>query len=280
MEYKRMLLDDVLFAATTEDLNIPADNVKYLDIGMDAVNTTTNQCDPTELSDTLDEIHVKLGGEQIITIHFADLFALNTVWQDILPHTLEAGATTSDLNCKIEGVRLPLHVSKFGKSLSTVFTYLDNPASDTEILDASYQYREKAFANHFNIQYKEHTATTAATDYEVSLDYAGCELIGLLLNSCIIQTASLRNSTIGSIKLLVDDREVYHENWETMTRLHMCTDTIDDANWGAFFDNYRWLDFQQEPLPAGKLRALYQTVGDTAHLARFVPVYIQRNQST
>jgi hypothetical protein len=255
--------------------------VKYLDIGIQGRQCGGTACDFATLGAIIDEVQVSLGGEGIVNIHFRDLLTLNHIWEDIYPHLL-LGAGAANF-CAFEGVRLPLHVTKFGKSLSCKFTYAANANvmedAANQLLSVAYQYRGQPFANHYNYQYKEHVALAAATWYEIPLDYAGAELLGILVYSQIIRTTTALTRTVARCRVSVDDREIYDEDWQTMTRSHVNTDTSDDANWGAESDNYRWLDFSQEHLPAGKLRLFYMTQVDTTHMARFIPVYVQKNQA-
>lgn len=275
-----MLLRDTAFLATTGDLNIPADHVKYLDIGFRSASCATATGTIAQLTTILDEIQVTLGGEQIIKIHTADLLALDNIWMDILPHHQLGAAQT---RCALSGIRLPLHVSKYGKSLSCKFIWatlanMDVANAVTQLLDVAYQYREGAFASHFNIQYREFNSTVALQ--EINLDYAGAECIGILIFSTDIPAGNVIAYDVNEVRLLVDDREVYHENWHTMTRLHENSDTTDDANWGTHEDNYRWIDLQQEHLPAGKLRMMTNGSPTSAcHAVRVIPVYVQKNQA-
>jgi len=238
MEFKRILLNRSNFTTSTGDLNIPADNVKYLDIGLQGMQCGGTACDFATLGATLDTIQITLGGENICNLIFRDLLTLNHIWEDIYPHlVLGAGAGN---NCYFDGVRLPLHVTKYGKNLSVKFNWLTNANINQDalylLLSCAYQYREQPFASHFNYQYRV-TLSTAAWQ-EISLDYAGAECIGILLYSTTIPTTAAVTTDISEVKLLVDDREVYHEPWGTMTRLHLNVDTNDDANWGAETDNY------------------------------------------
>jgi len=280
MEFKKILLDIVAFTADTQELNIPSDNVKYLDIGLCGMQSGATACTINPLGRTLDEIHATLGGERIVNLHMVDLIALQNIWEDC-SLWFEPGAATGNL-CHLMGARLPLHVTKLGKSLSCRFTHLDqatihDPNSE---LSVGYQYREAPFAAHFNYQYHEANSTVAMQ--EINLDYYGCDCIGILLYATTVPSAAAAARSIGNVKVLVDDREIFHDKWLTMVQVHGdqgTLDATDDAVAGAFLQHYRWLDFQQEPLPAGKLRLLTQDVGAPADAIRIVPIYIQPNQA-
>jgi len=277
MEFKRLLLNDTVFAAGTNDLNIPADHVKYLDIGLRGENCGSTSSSVAVVGALIDEIQLTLGGENICNIHYVDLLALNHIWEDIFPHYMTSGAA-DNANWSMDGVRLPLHVTKCGKGLSVRLTYAANALICDMILSLAYQYRETPFASHFNYQYRE--ALSTAAFQEINLDYAGAECIGILLFNTTIPICTIGAvvSDIDEVAIIVDDREIYRENWHTMTRLHENTDTTDDIAWGIHEDNYRWLDFQQEPLPSGKLRMLTNGT-TTGHTIRIIPVYIQKNQA-
>ncbi len=278
MEFKKMLLDTVAFTADTQDLNIPADHVKYLDIALCGAQCGSTACNWLQLPLTLDEVQLKLAGEQIVRIHFADLLAYQTYKVDSIAH-MEPGAATTNL-CHLMGSRLPLHVTKCGKSLSARFTWLTNANLMNALtqLTVAYVYREQPFPGHFNYQYLEGLSTAARQEF--NLDYAGAELLGLLFWSTTVPTETSALRDIDKVIVKVDDREIVEESWLTMCRMHNDRghgEVGDDAVMGGWFEHYNFLDFEQEPLPAGKLRVLTSGTA-TGHTIRLVPIYRQKNE--
>jgi len=280
MEYKKLLLNTQLFAADTQSLNLEADNLKYLDFGFYAEQCGAGSITMANALAHMDEIHVWLGGEQIHRIHLADLVALQNIVQDCIPSWI---ASAADVNYgHLMGVRLPLHITKQGKSVTCRFTHggvQGNIWADHTWLTVGYQFRQEPFASHYCTDYSEFTSAVAWQ--HLNIDRVGTECIGILLYQLTPPTCTNIAEDIDEVKVLVDDREVFHDDWHSMVNLHNdkgAGDITDDTIFGAIIDHYRWIDFQQERLPAKKLRLSVHGL-TAAHACRAIPVYLQPNQS-
>lgn len=262
---KMLLRDtDVDGAGQTQDYNIPYNNIKYLDICSRAL--ATGAVTLANLKHSIPMIKVKLGGIEICEIQFRDLIHLNSKWMGRTPQGILVGAT-ADYADKISA-RLPLFIEKWdpqGRGLrecSAQFQYADLADADGEELDVKVTYRDRPFTerNLWHLAYHTFHGTGAAS-VMTNISRQGAELIGILVWNCNISREEDvdggESPEVSELKLIVDNREVYHSLWTTALDDITPHDLLfDNTNWSLMAIqefHYQWYSFEEEPWPANNL---------------------------
>lgn len=248
-------MDQVTFAADTDLINIPADNVKYLQVGVGALQNGSTALVLANIVGVLDEINVTLGGHQICKIRYDDLIAYNLLWLDNWPWFHLAG--TDNYLGGLGGIKLPLYVTKRGRTLMTQTTFgtaITN--ADGTTLSKEYQYMNSEFPLHFAYQYQSLAGAVGAR--WTGLQRAGASLQGILVYqpwTSVDDDPALPE--IAKLSVVIDDREVFADNMFTRKIHRFCdNDTDSTATWGDKYGsdlNYQYIDFSQEPWSADDL---------------------------
>ena len=285
--WAKMLLNEsnVDGAGQTQDLNIPVDHIKYLDIMSHGLSTGT----PTlaNFLAGLSDIVVKLGGIRICNINQEDLFALNALWQAKAPLQFWLGQT-ADYYVMVGPQRLLLFVDKKGREMSLQVAYTDITAADNEELSVKYTYRDTPFRERrsYHLAY-ETFRNTGAASVRTNISRAGAYLIGLLIRNyrCAKGTDvdDDWSPEAAELDVIVDDRVVYSDNWLTRgdeQSVHAVIEE-DTVHVDTILAHYQWISFEEEPWPADKLWTVTRntqifgenTAGDGTY--RLIAVYIE-----
>jgi len=251
----RILFDQETFAADTNLVNIPADNVKYLQIGLGLLQNGSTAPTLANMIGNFDEVIATLGGHQICKIRMDDLIAYNLLWLDNWPWFHLAG--TDNYLGGLGGIKLPLYVTKNGRSLMTQTTYgTATSGADAVTLSEEYQYTNSPFPLHFAYQYQ--SLAGAVNARWTGMQRAGAALQGILVYqpwTSVDDDPALPE--IAKLSMFIDDREVYAANLFTMKHHRFCDNSVDStATYGDKYDtnvNYTYIDFSQEPWRADKI---------------------------
>lgn len=278
--WAEMLLNDFPFLAPTQDLNIPNDFIKYLDINPRGLQNTTTVT-MAAVKAAIPNIIVKLGGVRICSLSYADLVALNSLWMHRAP--LLVGTATDNYLQMCGPARLWLYVNKLRRELSAQFDWAAITNADDESLDVKYTYKDTPFPERGNLHYVYETFNgVGAAAVRINISRAGARLIGILTFSTVAGIGVANSEPeVSELDLIVDNRLVYHDNWMTRGDETAPHDLADDAVMGAQHDHYGWISFEEEPWLADNLWAVTH---NTVHLAggaantgvfRLVCVYLE-----
>ena len=280
--WSKMLLNAAAFAATTQDLNVPADFIKYLDIHLAALST--GAITKPEYKAGLPRITAKLGGIQIVNLSLENLIALNSLWLGRSPLLRYLGQTADYL--VVNGpARLPLYIVKKGRELSCQFEFADMANADNEELSVRYRYKDTPFPERSNLHYAYETFTNVgAPSVRTNISRAGSLLVGLLINDIVEYGADQDagdSPNVSELDLIVDNRVVHSDNWLVRGDEIAPHNPDDDASQGVQHVEDSWISFEEEPWPADKIWAITKntalfgegTPGTTAY--EMVAVYIE-----
>jgi len=264
--WAKMLLNDVAFAANTQDLNVPADYIKYVDIMLSCLQNGTTAPTKDEIKAGCPTIIAKLGGIRIANISLADLIALNGLWLMRTPLLVQAGG--GDNRAGIIGpARLPLYITKRGRELSLQFAYAAVTNADDQTLHAKYTYQDSDFPERGNLHYAIETFTsTGQANQRLNISRVGAKLVGILCYSDHDGMAAgpPAEPEVSELDLIVDNRVVYSDNWMTRGDERANVDAADDTTEGAEQDNYQWISFEQQPWAADDL---WTIIRNTVHFS-------------
>lgn len=251
--HSRLLVDQETFTASTQTLNIPADNVKYLQFGIGALQNGTDAPTLANIQGVIDRVIVNLGGHEICNIRFADLVQYNLEVLDNWP-TFRLGGGDNYLAGEW-GVRLPIYVTKRGRTLTMQVTFGTAITNcDNTTLSVAYEYQDAPFERHFAYQYESKAG--AAQVQWLGLNRIGAVCQGLLI---YMPWTSVDDNPatpeISKIEAFVDDRVVWTDNLFTLKAHHQSSNQTDsNATFGDKYAQYSYfIDWSQEPWSANKM---------------------------
>lgn len=285
----RLLLDQATFTASTDTMNIPADNVDHLKIGVGALQNGTTAPTLAAIYGVLGEVLVDLGGHQICKIRADDLIAYNILgvtkhWHNVPWFRLGGG---DNYLAGMGGLMLPLHITKNGRSLLHQITYgtaITN--GDNQTLSVEYVYQDNRFPLHFAYQYESKAA--AANTQWLGLARQGAAIQGILVYQ---PWTSIDDSPavpdISEIEVVVDDRTVFSRNIFTSQFMHSPFNTTDGSSngWAGKVDApgpmYTYIDFENESWSADDLQILTKNTcgaytGGSTNTCRLIGIYNER----
>lgn len=271
------------FAATTAQVNIPIDHMVEIVTGYTFQQNGGTA--PTLLDikgDFIDEYVMTLGGIEFCRLDWIDVCHMQNLWFGETPDFLIPAG--DDCYGYFSPVVLPLSLDKdLAGSLRKVTAQWTVGALtdvDNVVLQANIPYHSNQKASwlpggyHYAYQYKTFTAST--TRQFISFDREGADLLGLLLYSCTIPTAASLNTSIDEVVIYVNGQPVYGPvAWESMRNFKQTQDVLDDTNFGAQTDNYKYIDLSWKPLPADDLDISTVSVGATDAGQKIIGIFME-----
>jgi hypothetical protein len=281
--WAKMLLNDFAFIANTQDLNIPADKVKYLDIMPRVGQSGGSAVSIADIKGMVSNIIVKLGGIRICNMSYTDLIALNSLWLQRTPLLVMVGAGDDQAGF-VGPSRLPLFVLKLGRELSAQFEFANPANAWDETLDVKYTYKDTDFPEFENLHFAYETfAEVGVASGRTNISRIGAKLVGILIFNTHdgMNAAIPTEPEVSELDLIVDDRVVYSDIWTCRGDEKANVNHMDDAVMGTQEDNYQWISFQEEPWSADNLWLIRR---NTVHwplgiaqtgICRFICVYAE-----
>lgn len=256
--WAKMLLNWITVTQDTQDINIPADHIKYLDINKQALASGATGATFAQIQAALvGYVRMKLGGVGIVNIRLDDLQALNAKWMQRLFNALQLGAGDNYHMGWLSPFRLPLFVDKKGRELSAQFPYTAQYNADTVVYNVNYKYRDTPFSERGELHYAYETFLgVGAAQTRINISRVGAELVGILIYCTHCGIGEAGDPEVSEFKLICDDREVWHDNWKCRGDERSPSNNLDDTVYGAILPGYWWISFEEQPWAADNLWAL------------------------
>lgn len=282
----RLLLNQIAFTANTDSLNVPADNIDYMKLGIGTLQNGTAAPTLAALYGAFGEWLVDLGGHNIVKIRVDDLIAYGLLgvtghWHNV-PHFRLGGG--DNYLAYIGGIQLPLHLTKGGRSCMTQVTYgAAVTAADNQTISLKYVYGDAPFPRHYAYQYQSLAAGA-------NIRWDGLNRIGAMLQGILVYQpwTSIDDSPavpdISEIELVVDDRTVYSGNIFTANYMQNYFNTTDGSStgWAGKTDApgamYTYIDLEKECWRADRLTVITKNscgayTGGSTNTCRLIGIY-------
>ena len=216
MKKTKLLKNRATYTASTESIEVVAQNLRNIRIGYDHLGTGTTAVTLATLIAHSSAIKITVGGNIETLIRHDDLFALNYILHDIMPDLIPQKpfyllTTTVDNTVGFIKTILPIGLTTDKK----VYINMDYAAvtnADTSVITLEAEHGDKPFPSKpLALRYISGNVTTSFVEYDISV--AGKRLIGLLLFSTTIPASTTFDATLDEVKLLVDREEKCHFKW-------------------------------------------------------------------
>lgn len=260
------------FAADLNSVKIIAQNIRNIRIGLTGLGTgTTATTLPTQVAGLAD-IKLTVGSEIETLIKHIDLFVLNFILHDIMPDIVPSKpvwllSTTTDNTALFLKTILPVDLTT-DKEIYLDIAYTGIVNADTLKLSIAIEYGDIPRPNRpISLKYISPSAAASLQEYDFS--NAGRKLIGLLVFATTIPNGTTLESSCEELKLLSKSKEKYHTTWYNMDFPDV---DVEDTLVHGIADNYRYLDFRKDPIPADDLKISFKSVAAT-DTVRFIGVF-------
>jgi len=229
--WAKMLLNWIVITADTQDLNIPADHIKYLDINKQALQNGTSAPSYANVMAALAAyMRMKLGGVQIVNMRLDDALCLNAKWMQRAMNHIQLGGGDNYHAGWLDPIRLPLFVDKKGRELSVQLPYVAQTNCDNINYSVKYTYRDTPFGERGSLHYAYETFLgTGAASTRINISRVGAELVAILIYCTHCGQAEAADPEVAELRMTCDDREVYADNWKTRGDERAPLNNIDDV---------------------------------------------------
>jgi len=265
---KRLFYDGVSFTADTDDIQIIQPRyIEAIDIGLHVLQNGATAPSLSEILGILSKIQVKLTGKIVTELTGAELLAYNCLVENRSIKYIVPSADNE--HGFVDGLSLPLKLAPGAHVLSVRFLYSSNAKIDTEKLSFSTLESDTVLSRAM-IQMPSYSFTPPSTGaYNTALDatFAGT-LIGFLMYSTTIPTSSATTTSLAKLRLKVGGDIVYEDNWQGLASQ---TFYPEESTLRGILDNYIFLDFRKDPIPAGA-RVEVQVYSDDTNAVKIIPI--------
>ena len=269
MRRSKVLWNRESFVTNTPSIEVLMQNIDKIVMGLEFLQAGAGAPTLATIVPFSTLIKLTVGGEVVTLIRSDDLWVLNHIWGNIPFFLLPAGDNQAG---QLVNLKLPVELT----TDKTVRISLkdDTPATiDTETLTVTVKGRDKLY-NARSVSLKAVSGTVASTFKEVDMSNAGKSLIGLLAYLTTIPVVDAgtpsHDATIGELKVLIKRDEKAHF---TLDDMDIPPFNTEETTGLGVADNYRFLDFKDEPYPADKLKISVVAWGTLTDAFRLVGIY-------
>ena len=265
---KRLFYDNVSFTADTDDITIIQPRyIHEVHISLRMLQNGTTSPTLSDMLSVLNKVQVKLTGKIVTELSAQDILAYdclvgNRSIKYIVP-------TADNENGIIEGLALPLYLAPGEHVLSLRFLHSSVSTIDTEKLSFStLEADEPIEGAHVEIPSFNFTPPSTGA-YNTALDATfGGNVKGFLIYSTTIPTTTSTTTTVAKLRLKIAGDIVYEDNWHGMSAQ---TYYPEDSTLRSVLDNYVYLDFSKQPIPAGQ-RVEVEIYSDDTNTVKILPI--------
>lgn len=280
MVTRRFLLRNrVGFTTSIEEQPLAVAAGTYIDyfsiaiVGQLATGTTV----PTALFlDLINPFQYKVNGIPWISLTGRDIFALDVYLLRHVPQVIEGAAGQQD---KVQGLRVPLwHKVAPAEAISWLTTRQAVTNVSGEIISIGYETREKGVTDaRYDIRVVTGTspATTGVATAVPDLPRMG-NLIGILLFSGTVPTATAETTTLQEVRLFRNDVQELTAEWnELKSSQPNSVDGTLTIPARAVIENYNFIDLSDDPWDLSKDRARVDILFGVANSPyKVIPIYL------
>jgi len=272
MRKAKLLKNYATYTASTESIKVVAQNIKCIRIGFVGLENTTTA---NTLANTIahsSAVKLTVGGEIETLIRHDDLFALNFAL-DMLKLGMSdpswlLGTGTDNTYTWLKTI-LPVFLTT-DKDVYINLDYTGVTNVDGTTLTLCVEYGDRPYPSKpLALRYVSVNTATSFTEADISV--AGKKLVGLLIYSTTIPATTAYDTSAGEIKLLVKREEKAHYHWFDLDNVE--ADVEDTVVW-AILDNYRFIDFSDDPIPADDLKVAIKSLVSATDAVRLIGVYL------
>ncbi|RLG47481.1 MAG: hypothetical protein DRN92_03140 [Thermoproteota archaeon] len=268
MMRKRSFWDKNDFTKDSDDIQIIQPRyIEQIDLGLQLKQTGTTSPSLEDMLSILDRVQVKLTGKIVTELKGRDVLAYNCLVENrSIKYTVPAGDTQYGY---VEGLSLPLKLAPGAHILSVRFLYNSvSTITDTKLSFSTLE--SDTVLSRAMIQMPRYVFTPPSTGaFNTALDstFSGT-LIGFLVYSTTIPTTSATTTTVSKLRVKIGGDIAYEDNWQGL-----CSQTFypEDSTLRSVLDNYVFLDFRKDPVPAGS-RIEVQVYSDDTNDVIIIPV--------
>jgi len=271
-----VLLDESSFTASTDDVIVSRPGaLREMLLSIAAEASGANDITVAALLPLVQPLELKRNGVAFISVRGDDLYALNNYLMGFRPVAFNSGAVDNQ-KARVMGLRIPVDLPRAEDTLTYKVTRVAVTNADTETLTLLARFTEGAPAGGV-YEYTTYAYTpSAAGSYLRALDVKSTgDLIGLLVYSTTIPSATANTITANKFQLRLDGEITHEETWLALRAPSSSGNVADATIPEGVLDNYVFLDFRGEPIAAGKRIELYINAGDT-NAIRLIPVFSRK----
>lgn len=266
-----LIRDQSGFTASTDDIRVDyAGFLKGFDVALKGDLAATTTVTLGAFLDLLQPLEVKLNGVPFVSIRGTDLLALNCLFLGKTPIAIVGAAGEDD---KISGLEVPVNAPAGIGMVHVRATRVAVTNLSGELLTLLKEELSAAPAGAARLKYTTLAYTPAASGSRLRAADLALEgaLIGLLLYSTTIPTATADTVSADKLDLVIAGRIQERRNWQELTGPRKVGAYPEGTNILGVVDNYALWDLSEEPVPAGSRVELYINAGDT-NAIRIIPI--------
>jgi hypothetical protein len=217
----------------------------------------------------------KVNGIPWISLAGRDIFALDVFLLKHVPQIIEGAAGQQN---KVQGMLIPLwHKVAPAEAVSWLVTRSAVGNVSGEVISIGYETREKGVTDvHYDIRAITGTSppTTGVATAVPDLPRMG-NLIGILLFSDTVPSATAETTTLQEIRLFRNDIQEYTAEWnELKSSMPNVVDSSLNAPSRAVLENYNYIDLSDDPWDLSKDRARVDVLFGVANSPyKIIPIY-------
>jgi hypothetical protein len=257
--------DQATWTTSTQDLRV--DNgplaVDTILVSPDVANTSATATTVANLLAGLNPFKVTHEAKKITEIRGDDLYALDLLCFGFNPFTVVASTATSDVT-RVNALRVPVQ-SVAGATVSCLATKAAITNGGTERLSLGAICEQSAESFHYEILTTSYTASGAGTYMQAFDKIVEGDVVGFLIFSTTIPTASADTISADKIRIKVNGNVVKDTNWDLAKGNGMIGhhDLLASPGDASIIDNYVFIPFLKESPNKGDKVSVEINAGDT-----------------
>jgi hypothetical protein len=276
LQQSRLIYNEEGFTSSKDLENLTAGRyVDRLTISLKGEMTAGSAVTPATMSNLLNPLEVRLLGSPVIYLRGSDIWALNVLVLKKNPLTIVAGNAT-DNRTRIMGLEVPIQQPARGAGELTIkANRVAVSGVDTETITIAEITSDTALAPEYYhlVEIPVTTASSTGWGNFIDLPQPG-RLMGILLYSTTIPTTTSDTATISEVMVVVNGSRAYHRRWLEIKADAATHDTLASPADASFIDNYAYIDFSKDPIPADAEVRLDINAGVASEAIRVIPVYL------
>jgi len=267
---KRLFYDKVSFTADTDDITIIQPRyIHEIHVSLQCLQNGATSPTLEQILSMISKAQVKLTGKIVTELSGRDILAYNCLVQNrsikyILP-------TADNEYGYVEGLAIPLHLAPGEHVLSVRFLYASHATRDTEKLSFSTLEADVPIER-AHVEIPSFSFTPPSTGaYNTALDVSfGGNVVGFLIYSTTIPTTTATTTTVAKLRIKAGGDIIYEDNWAGLAAQ---TFYPEESTLRSVLDNYVYLDFSKQPIPAGT-RVELEIYSDDTNTVKILPIIV------
>jgi hypothetical protein len=275
MKTSKLLRNWVSFTTSLAEDGIETEQVVAgLHLGLGFVQDGATAPTLATMLGSLDFVTINASGMPPSRILGEDIYALDNLWFGKRPiHVIPAGDNQTG---GVLGLYVPVWANAKERRVSYSIGRTDITTTDGETISVLAELTENQDpAGQYILETIEYTPASTGASLKAASKKLDGDLEGILLFGTTIPTTTNMNASIKEITIKLPGGKEYEAEWSTLGAMGSAGSIADASIPEGILDNYRVIDFRNEPVPAGETIEIF-TKADAADACRFV--LIQRRK--